>query len=83
MANCEEKFKENVKTALRIEERIEIERAHRVGEKRKPYVAPSGRVVRPYPRPIMAELTKWKGREAVIRAACKVKPPGMKFFGGF
>ena len=82
-ADCEEKFKENVKTALKIEEPIEIERAHRVGEKRKPYVAPSGRVVRPYPRPIVAKLTKWKDREAVIQAARKIEPPGMKFLEDF
>ena len=81
--DCEEKFKENVKTALKIDDPIEIERAYRIGEKRKPYVAPGGRVVRPDPRPIVAKFTKWKDRESVIHAACKIKPPGMKFLEDF
>ena len=31
----------------------------------------------------MAKLTKWKDREAVIQAARKIKPPGMKFLEDF
>ena len=83
LADCEEKFKENVKTALKIDHPTEIERAHRVEERRKPYVAPGGRMIRPDPRPIVAKLTKWNDRESVIQAAHKIKPSGMKFLEDF
>ena len=52
--------KANIKETLCIEEDIEIERAHQVGQKREFFTRKYGTKVKAFPRPIVAKLTSWK-----------------------
>ena len=54
-----------------------IERAHRVERRRKSASSQRGAEQADKPRTIVCRLRDWKQREAVIREARKIKPPGL------
>ena len=56
-------LKSQVKDVLGIEEELEIERAHRVGQKREFFTRRDGSKVKAHPRPIVAKFKSWKQRE--------------------
>ena len=54
-----------------------IERAHRVVRRRKSASSQRGAEQADKPRTIVCHLRDWKQRDAVIREARKIKPPGL------
>ena len=76
-------FKDQVKASLQIEEKIEVERAHRVGQKREFFTRPDGSKVKARPRPIIAKIKNWKQKESIIKAARSIRPDGIKFIEDF
>eukprot|EP00795_Rhopilema_esculentum_P011887 gene11888-2440_t len=66
-------FKNQVKASLQIEEEIEIERAHRVGQKREFFTCPDGFKVKARPRPIIAKIKNCKQKENIIKAARSIR----------
>ena len=73
----EQIFKENVKSALQIDDAsvMAIERAHRVGKKG----GKKGRNGEVLPRPIVAKFLNWKDREKVLKSARDKRPDGLFF----
>ena len=79
----EKLFKDQVKASLQIEEEMEIERAHRVGQKREFFTRTDGLKVKARPRPIIAKIKNWKQKESFIKAARSMHPDGIKFIEEF
>eukprot|EP00112_Aurelia_sp_Birch-Aquarium-sp1_P021286 Seg5693.3 transcript_id=Seg5693.3/GoldUCD/mRNA.D3Y31 product="hypothetical protein" protein_id=Seg5693.3/GoldUCD/D3Y31 len=84
----EAKVKEQIKTALGIEDNLVIERAHRT--RRSSNNRPSGgfgassRMQNPNePRPIIAKFLNWKDKERVLKQAREKKPQGIMFVADF
>ena len=58
-----------------------IERAHRVGKPRPLFgYKKDGRRVKNPPRPIVAKFSTWKQKEAILRAARRIKPKDVQFY---
>ena len=69
------------KLDVELEGEHAIERAHLV-EKPRPlfgYKKDGGRVKNP-PRPIVAKFSTWKQKEAILRAARRIKPRDVQFY---
>ena len=81
--DSENLVKANIKEILCIEEDIEIERAHQVGQKREFFTRKDGTKVKAVPRPIVAKLTSWKQKEKVVCTARKLKPEKVKVLNDF
>ena len=64
--NSKEKFTEK----LQMESLPTIERAHRTGKDKKPDGTPK-------PRTVVRKLYDWKEREAILKAARRIKPHGI------
>lgn len=79
----EEIVKCKVKEALKIEDDLVIERAHRVGQRKRFHTRRDGSVAPAKPRPIVAKFLNWKQREVVINTARKIKPQDIKFVEDF
>ena len=79
----EEIVKSKVKEALKIEDNLVIERAHRVGQRKQFITRRDGTVIAAKPRPIVAKFQNWKQKEAVIKKARKLKPQDVKFVEDF
>ena len=64
-----------------LEEEHAIERAHCVGKPRPlfGYKKDGGRVKNP-PRPIVAKFSSWKQKEAILRAARRIKPKDVQLY---
>ena len=71
--------KEKVKELLKIEEDLNIERAHRVGKYQKAYTKSDGTRVPEKVRPIVARFSSWKQKDAIVKAARSLKPTGVMF----
>ena len=67
----------------RLLEDLNIERAHRVGQKRQFFTRTDGSRVKANPRPIVAKFKDWKQKEKVTNAAKKLRPDGVKFLDEF
>ena len=53
---------------------VKIERAHRAGRPHPSHkINPDGSTTKVPPRPIIARLPSWKQKEAILKAARKVK----------
>ena len=76
-------FKSQVKNALKSPDDLDIERTHRVGQKRQFFTRRDGSRVKTNPRPIVAKFKDWKQKEKVTNAAKKLRPVGMKFVDDF
>ena len=75
-------IKSTIKDTYRVEEKIEIERAHRIGKPRKPNAV--GKDGRPLgPRAVVAKLYHWKQKERILKAARNKKPKGLLFVQDF
>ena len=70
-ADTEENLKDKIKETLGIEN-IEIERAHRVGNKNQSSC-----------RTIVAKLSKYKTKERILTLARKKKPQGIRIYEDF
>ena len=69
-----------IKEKLDIEG-VKIERAHRVGRPRPSHrTNPDGSTTKVPPRPIIARLSSWKQKEAILKAAREVKPKEIRFY---
>ena len=69
-----------IKKKLDIEG-VKIERAHRVGKPRPSHrTNPDGSTTKVPPRPIIARLSSWKQKEAILKAAREVKPKEIRFY---
>lgn len=79
----EEILKSQVKDVLGIEEDLDIERAHRVGQKKEFFTRRDGSKVKAHPRPIVAKFKSWKQREKIIKAAKSIRPANVKFLEDF
>eukprot|EP00795_Rhopilema_esculentum_P005009 gene5009-115_t len=66
-------FKNQVKESFITEEEIEIECAHRVGQKREIFTRPDGFKVKARPRPITAIIKNCKQKENIIKAARSIR----------
>ena len=69
------------KLDVELEGEHAIERAHRVGKPRPlfGYKKDGGRVKNP-PHPIVAKFSNWKQKEAILRAARRIKPKDVQFY---
>ena len=69
-----------IKEKLDIEG-VKIERAHRMGRPRPSHrTNPDGSTMKVPPRPIIARLSSWKQKEAILKAAREVKPKEIRFY---
>ena len=70
---------------LGFSDAIEIERAHRVGEKdKKRHLAQaSNRDDGQRPRPIVATISSWKTKECILKEARSKRPKGVLFLNDF
>ena len=71
--STEGKVKEMLTEKLQMESPPAIERAHRTGKDKKPDGTPK-------PRTIVCKLYDWKEREAILKAARRVKPHGIHIY---
>ena len=72
--NTETKAKELLQEKLHFSFEPVIERAHRTGTRSRPDAADG---INTRPRTIVCRLRDWKQKDEILRAARKVKPPGM------
>ena len=79
----EEIVKSKVKEALKVEDNLVIELAHRVGQRKHFHTRRDGSVVPAKPRPIFTIFQSWKQKEAAIKKARKLKPQDVKFVEDF
>ena len=69
-----------------IKEKLDIdgvksERAHRVGKPRPSHrTNPDGSTMKVPPRPVIARLSFWKQKEAILKATREVKPKKIRFY---
>ena len=62
-------------------EGVKIERAHRVGRPRPSQRKnPDGSTTKVPPRPVIARLSSWKQKEAILKTAREVKPNEIRFY---
>ena len=73
-------IKDKIRDLLQIQDELVIERAHRVGNRRRPRKRDDGTEE---PRPIIAKFQSWKQREMVLKKAREVKPQNIKFLADF
>ena len=71
--STEGKVKEMLTEKLQMESPPAIERAHRTGKDKKPDGTPK-------PRTIVCKLYDWKEREAILKAARRLKPHGIHIY---
>lgn len=71
--------KEKVKELLKIDEDLNIERAHRVGKYQKAYTKSDGTRVPEKVRPIVVRFSSWKQKDAIVKAARSLKPTRLMF----
>ena len=71
--STEGKVKEMLTEKLQMESPPAIEQAHRTGKDKKPDGTPK-------PRTIVCKLYNWKEREAILKAAIRVKPHGIHIY---
>ena len=69
-----------IKEKLNIEG-VKIERAHRVGRPRPSHrTNPDGSTTKVPSRPVVARLSSWKQKEAILKAGMEVKPKEIRFY---
>ena len=79
--DTENLVKQTIKNTLKIQDEVQIERAHRVGKPRPlSRKGKDGTKVKNDPRSIVAKLTSWKQKEAILKAARKIQPKGVKLY---
>ena len=86
--DTEKVVKDLIKEKLNLNEEVEIERCHRVGN---PNPSSSGRSHHQRrgnrdansPRNIIVKLAKWKVKEKILKEARTIKPDGVKFLNDF
>ena len=71
--STEGKVKEMFTEKLQMDSPPAIERAHRTGKGKKPDGTPK-------PRTVVCKLYDWKDREAILKAARRIKPQGIHIF---
>ena len=82
--DTEKKVKVLIKSELKIEDNIEIERAHRVGKyQSRGRRREDGGYEPPKPRPIVAKISSWKVKESIVKKARAVRPQSIKFVDDF
>ena len=77
--DTEKLVKELIKDKLGIDEDIDIERCHRVGNLDNKMSQPGMSTRNKEPRSIVAKISKWKIKEMILKKARNVKPEGIKF----
>jgi len=86
--DTEDVVKKLIKEELGIEEEVEIERCHRVGDanpanRRKKGNSSNQNGGNEKPRSIVAKFAKWKTKEFILKTARNKKPQGIVFVGDF
>ena len=82
--DTEKKVKVLIKSELKIEDNIEVERAHRVGKyQSRGRRREDGGYEPPKPRPIVAKISSWKVKESIVKKARAVRPQSIKFVDDF
>ena len=77
----EQLVKNEIKSKLKIEVDLNIERAHRVGKLRpQPSHRHDGSKVKIRPRPIIVRFQSWKDKEMVVKKARQLKPESIQFY---
>ena len=77
----EQLVKNEIKSKLKIEVDLNIERAHRVGKLRpQPSHRHDGSNVKIRPRPIIVRFQSWKDKEMVVKKARQLKPEIIQFY---
>ena len=70
-----------MKSKLKIEVDLNIERAHRVGQQcPQPSHRHDGSKVKIRPRPIIVRFQSWKDKEMVVKKARQLKPESIQFY---
>ena len=82
--DTENVVKRLIKDELGIEEDVEIERCHRIGDANPANRRRKGnRQQDDKPRSIVAKFSKWKTKEHILKTARNKKPQGIMFVGDF
>ena len=81
--DIEELIKGVIKEKLKFDTEVKIESTHRVGKPRAPFeIMEDGSRKKIPPRPVIARLTCWKQKEAILKVARDVKSKEISFFPG-
>ena len=78
--DTEEVVKKIIREKLKIEEDIQIERAHRIGKPRPANATIRHDWPKVKPRHIVAKLTSWKQKETILKTARRKRPEGVIFY---
>ena len=77
----EQLVKHEIKSNLKIEVGLNIERAHRVGKIRPQLpLRHDGSKVKVRPRPIIVWFQSWKDKEMVVKKVRQLKPESIQFY---